>query len=195
MSKIRPLPLTNARLGFDMGPKNLAFGVYANSKKAKWVKASGMMQHPISDLTKGFDNHLDAFHFEYESLLLKHRPKLILAERFISRGLRGGTIEKVCIMLGLMATVAKRYGIEFKFVTPAAWKNSINRVIDKRLNELYKEFPGKCIHRIDAILMAYYARWGNFDKLNYKKTVNVLTKHFKKEGLLTRARPKRNGKQ
>jgi len=173
ISKINPI---NGRyMGFDMGAKNLAWAVY--KKKKNFIHSSGMFLNPINDLTKSFDIQLQKFTKEFQRLLVKYRPKEIIAERFLTRGFMGNLIEKIGIMLGVMAATAKSLGIKFTLVVPSAWKNSLNRVINKKLPDIYKLFK-KHIHRIDAIFMSYYIAKGNFNSLSYKKAVKQLERHF-----------------
>ncbi len=172
--------LKNRSMGLDMGSKNLGVSVYAPKKD--FIIATKMMESPLNELTgDGFQKGMKALISEFTKLIKTYKPKVVMAERFLTRGFGGSLIEKVGIMIGMFAAICRRYKIKFVLVVPSAWKNSLNRVIDKKLNDIYALFK-KQIHMVDAVFMAYYVYNDGFEGMTFKKAARVLDKHFKKIG-------------
>ena len=76
----------------------------------------------------------------------KHGVDFILAERYMSRGRNGATIEYVNQMLGALE-YASPY--EVTQISASTWKNRLKRIFD--LKQFYKECYRVEPHEIDAI--------------------------------------------
>jgi hypothetical protein len=145
-------------LGLDPGTRNFALFVgkvrVKNDSITKITPIESLMlKHTISDF-RFLEAELKAFRKEIGRQLERHKPDIVVIERFQSRGNLGGLLEYANVMLGAVATLTQRYCPEARIciITAAAWKNKINRV--RKLDELYRF--GKLIgpHRIDAAMLA-----------------------------------------
>lgn len=84
---------------------------------------------------------------------LKKSPDLVATERYMTRGIKGKSIECVSMMNGILASTVTAKGVTFILYSAASWKNSINRIVD--LKELYKECQKQLKpHEIDASFIA-----------------------------------------
>ena len=165
-------------LGFDPGSKN--FGCFAGEilegsqptsiLKIKDAPAfslvpfeSSMLQHPLVELKGQNLSDVRAFSNEMRSYIDCYEPHAIVIERFMSRGLKGKTIELISVMVGILASLVLEYKnkgrpITLISATAASWKNRVNAVIP--LKEIYADFkPHKLPdHQVDAALMSMYVK-------------------------------------
>lgn len=120
--------------------------------------AGGLISHPMHELAGGeFETSAAMFTREMRSLLDKWRPDVICAERFMVRGrFNGASAEKVSLMIGITYEMARRRDIRMILISSATWKNSIQRLFDRRLEELYGMFKPLPPHVIDAHLQAVF---------------------------------------
>lgn len=140
-------------LGLDPGTTNHAWAaieIRLNPFRTH-VVASGMVTNTVTELTG--DPHVMANKYKREirALIKKYNLKYIVAERFMSRGLRGKTGEMVSVMLGLLLNVGIK---DVRFVTAAQWKNQWNVFHD--LKAFYKA-AAVVPHQIDACNIGIYA--------------------------------------
>lgn len=141
-------------LGLDPGTNNFAYGVVQVKGDKYRILEHGMILHPLKELT-GLDvgARSSKFRNEIQRIRRRHNAEFVTAERYMTRGHGGTTIEAISLMLGLVATVFKNNTC---FVTAASWKNSWNKHYD--LKEFYEELKpyGIPTHRIDAVNIALY---------------------------------------
>ena len=135
------------------------------------------MMQTINDLTQDL---FTADHVKFIEAFLafidEYKPDEIMAERFISRGLKGSMGEKVSAMLFTMATICWYRNIKFTLVAAQAWKNTFNKrhFYPAKLDELYKMVgKTKNAHRVDSCLIACYALNG-FEYLAKNNRVDKL---------------------
>lgn len=157
---ILDIPWINTNiLALDPGTKNFAFTCIRKGK----VSFSGMLSNTVHDITgKQLSKKVSEFLIEFENLLDKAKPNLIVVERFMLRLFGTKLIELVAIMLGMIAKICHLRGIEIILLTSSQWKLSAKKHID--LKALYKEGKAKYKlppHPIDAMCMARYFMSGN----------------------------------
>lgn len=87
-------------------------------------------------------------------LIRTYQPTMWAAERFSTRGIKGITIELVCLMLG--AVIGHFNNLTFRYVIAAQWKNEANKKGD--LKEFYKAVKphGITPHQVDACFIGIY---------------------------------------
>jgi hypothetical protein len=165
-------------LGFDPGSKN--FGCFAGEilegshptsifklKSAPQFSLipfeSSMLQHPIVELKGQNLSNVSAFSNEMRSYIDCYEPHSIVIERFMSRGLKGKTIELISVMVGILASLVLEYKnkgrpITLISATAASWKNRVNSVVP--LKEVYADLKPHKIpdHQVDAALMSMYVK-------------------------------------
>lgn len=168
-------------LGFDLGSKNMAYGRVIDLKGKVLVKKCSMFQNPIKELKDSAGNELStrvkAFVNEFEEVLNLCKPDVVMAERFMTRGFKGSTIEAIGLMLGLMAGACHARGIKFILVTASTWKNSFSRRFGGKevLPDIYKQLAKKQAHKIDACLIGCFCLDKTFERVGaLKKIVNRL---------------------
>lgn len=85
----------------------------------------------------------------------KHAPVVWVAERYMTRGIKGVTIELVSVMIGSMLGRYHKQ-MRFRLIIAAEWKNQVNKLGD--LKEFYKAMrPYKITpHQVDACLIGIY---------------------------------------
>lgn len=129
-------------LGIDPGSKNMGFGVVKARIGDKFdfrIKEVGMFQDRVEVMNGDVRGALKKFNKELGSILRKHNVDVIVAERYMNRGIRGNTGELVGLMLG---AVAMANGVEDVMFIPAAqWKNPMNKNTKPMggLEQLYKD--------------------------------------------------------
>lgn len=161
-------------LGIDPGSVNAGYAIVRirvkNSKVQYQLEECGKLKSLLKDLKRPHKKELRAHVKEVKALVKKYDAEYILAERYMTRGIKGSTIEAVNQMLG-----ALEIGIplEITQIPAATWKNQVNKVFD------LKEFYGSVRvepHEIDAV---FQAMWLAGKKLNvdvlkiFKKSKNI----------------------
>jgi hypothetical protein len=149
-------------LGFDPGRKN--FGCFAG-KIVNGILIpleSSMLQNPIQELKGDNLGAIGTYTEEMRSFIACYEPDAIVIERFMSRGLKGKTIELVSLMVGILASLVYEYrlqgfNITIQSVTAASWKNRVNKVFP--LVDVYADLKPHKVpdHCVDAALMSLYA--------------------------------------
>lgn len=167
-------------LSFDPGPVNMGWAVIRGTRKRQTrVVASGKLFSPFRNLTcspQEMRQQFNDFKGELEGLIELFDINAICCERFMSRGLKGPTIELVNFMLGIIVGTALKPAItpvrkKFKFVIPAQWKNEWNKHND--LKAFYKTTNTEP-HQVDAVGIGLYcaADWYNkpfYEDINFNK--------------------------
>lgn len=146
-----------------MGYSVVKFSLTKNRKDISTYKViiTGKLTGTITSLK--YDEVVSGF-AQYKSsirkLFKKYKPDGVIAERFMSRGLRGSLGEYIGAMLTLIIDLTIFYHTKIKKVTPVimpiaavTWKNRVNKVFD--LKHSYKICQTEP-HELDATLMAFY---------------------------------------
>lgn len=139
-------------LSFDPGSVNMGCSLveYDKSLKTITVLANTVLTHPLHDI-KSFIRERQQFVDEVQAWISAGKPSAIIAERFQSRGLRGTTIECVCIMLGILSS----FGLPVLFTTAATWKNRYQKRFNVDLRQIYNELQ-VAPHQLDSALIGCF---------------------------------------
>ncbi len=141
-------------LGVDPGSKNMGYGVIKArlgvDKLQYRIKEIGMIQDRVEEMKGDVRGDLRRFKREFSSILRRHKVDVIVAERYMNRGIRGNTGELVGLMLGCIALSNVE---DVMFIPAAQWKNAINR--NASLDTLYEQ-SRLVAHVIDATCIAAY---------------------------------------
>ena len=139
-------------LSFDPGSVNMGCSLLeiTRSTKSITVLANTVLMHPLHDIKK-FQQEQKQFVSEIKEWIEKGKPDAIIAERFQSRGLKGLTIECVCMMLGLLSML----GLPVLYITAATWKNRYQKRFKIDLREIYKEIQ-VAPHQLDSALIGCF---------------------------------------
>lgn len=155
-------------LGIDPGTNNCAYSI-VNLWKTKALEYEvvkrGMIANPVKELN-GFRVGPDMKQFRSEIVGLKseYNVDFAIAERYMTRGHGGTTIEAVSSMLGLIASV---FGEWCCFVPAAVWKNAWNKQYS--LDDFYEEMSeyGIPTHEVDAVSIALYGATLSLDEPHF----------------------------
>ena len=171
-------------LGLDPGTTNFGYSVVqlGVTPFRYNIVEHGMIVNPVKVLS-GMEVGEKAVKFKLELARLKRKHKIdfAVAERFMTRGNGGTTIEAVGLMLGLTASV---FGTEVCFTTAAVWKNNFNK--HYCLKEFYDEMKqyGIVAHRIDALCIGLYGAELASEEPHFQMLRNI--KQFKQKILKSR---------
>jgi hypothetical protein len=147
-------------LSLDPGTANFGYAVVdiaRHPKKAKSVVfrvlENGKCPSTVCTLKSSPVLREEMSRFEYwlGSLVSEYEPDAVAAERFMTRGIKGPTVECVNIMIGMVTVLVPR---PFKIMPAATWKNAVNRSgVD--LKSAYK-LTSVSPHQLDASLIGLY---------------------------------------
>lgn len=162
-------------LSMDPGVTNYAASVIrakrVDDKLKIKVLGTKMVKNTIRDI-KSPQAETEEFRKEIRDLYDKFDCSYIVAERFQTRGIKGKTIESICMMLGVLATQFQ--DADIINLTASTWKNQYNRNLD--LKDLYLDLKDKKsdkeVHELDCTLMGIYRLCQIFD-LPYFCNINT----------------------
>jgi hypothetical protein len=164
-------------LSLDMGSKNLAYGLTVSKKLIELGFITNTIQTLIDP---AFLPCLISFELEFKTLLNKHKPNVVLLERFQNRGrFNGNSSEYLNIMIGIISSICLQNKIYIYLISASQWKNRWTKqnpqyaktiMVNKRVKgklvpaekilrplegfyDSLKPFPD---HMIDAHLQAVY---------------------------------------
>lgn len=141
-------------LGVDPGSRNMGFGVLQAKVGGKGlnyrVREVGMIQNTVKEMKGDVRGDLQKFRKEFNAILRRHKVDVIVAERYMNRGIRGNTGELVGLMLGVIAMSNVQ---DVSFIPAAQWKNAFNR--NASLDQLYKD-SRLVAHVVDASCISAY---------------------------------------
>lgn len=176
-------------LSMDPGVTNFAWSVLKAKRGGRVdVVATGMLRHTLKELTGNSRENTDAFCAEIQELLEEYRVSHMIMERFMSRGMKGLTIELVNTMIGILMGMWNGESASFKLVTAAQWKNEWNRRSD--LKAFYKTVNCE-VHQADAIGIGIYGAAYWFDEEPFAtitKLERKLVKQIAAANIETKAR-------
>lgn len=150
-------------LANDPGTRSYGFAVIearsvggANPRLEFKVLEHGLVENTIRGLKDGQETKSESRSYMrvMNELIQEYSPNLWAAERFSTRGIKGMTIELVCLMLGVV--LGRFNHLAFRYVIAAQWKNEANKAGD--LKEFYKAFRKEKItpHQVDACMIGIY---------------------------------------
>lgn len=141
-------------LSMDPGTNNYAWSVINVSRPFEVeVLASGMIKNTVNSLVGNVAQNADEFRTEVDALLKEFDPDFFIAERYMSRGHGGTTIELVNIMIGIVISMWTKNADRLKLIPAAQWKNEWNK--HSNLVEFYSKVSCT-VHQIDAIGIGIY---------------------------------------
>jgi len=170
-------------IGHDPGSRNYAYSVvdarvWGHLFQYK-VRKCGIIEKAIPALKDDLKEGTVQFIKEVDGIIGDFKPvNYFIAERFVSRGLRGDIGERANIMLGiaLALTTRKKVGVvETPMITASTWKNRTKKILD--LKELYKQCRVPP-HEVDATLIALFIACQHFKIKPYSFFKSV--KHVRK---------------
>lgn len=161
-------PMTQIRLlAYDPGSSNSGYCLvdftWRGQKVTPKIVKNGLMHSLIRDLKNGTAHaeRIVAFLTEVKTHLFDNgeKPKAVIAERYMTRGINGPTVEYVNQMLGATAVILSHQQIPYKFIPASQWKNEVSRQ-GVALEELYVTGhnldPRVTPHQIDAMMLCCY---------------------------------------
>ena len=140
-------------LGLDPGSKNMGFGIVEAKIDGPFryrIREVGMVKSPVKEMKGDVRGDLKKFQKELNGILRRHKVDVIVAERYMNRGIRGNTGELVGLMLGVVAMSKVQ---DVSFIPAAQWKNAINK--RTKLDQLYQD-SRLVAHVIDATCIGVY---------------------------------------
>lgn len=159
-------------LGIDAGSKNAGYAIISTRVKKDKIEYKlhecGKLKHLLNDLKEPAHNKLKTHVKELKEKINKYNVDFILAERYMTRGINGTTVEYVNQMLGALCVSVNQ---ELTQIAAVTWKNRVNKFFN--LKDFYKYCYRVEPHEIDAI---FQAMW-----LAEKKTGKDIFRKLKKE--------------
>ncbi len=141
-------------LGIDPGSVNAGYAVIrfrvAKGKMEFRFEECGKLKMLLKELKVPHKKVLRQHVAEVRKLVKTYGVEAILTERFMTRGIKGPTIEAVNQMLGALDIGLPQ---EITQISAATWKNQVNKVFD--LKEFYKKVRVQP-HEIDAVFQAMW---------------------------------------
>lgn len=139
-------------LSFDPGSVNMGCSLIDIDRETKQIKvlANTVLMNPLHDI-KQFSRERILFLDEISSWIEKGNPNAIVAERFQSRGIKGTTIECVCMMLGMLSM----FNLPTLYITASTWKNRYQKRFNVDLREIYREIS-PAPHQLDSALIGCF---------------------------------------
>lgn len=155
MNTTHPTPFVV--LAQDPGSRNYAIsviqGAVVRGKLKIKIRESFLLQTLVQQLKDPellYEEKV-AYEKSLRALIKTHKPQALVFERFMTRGIRGATIEYVSVMLGVLAGLTR---LRVHAIPAVTWKSQVKKWgID--LESIYagtKTTP----HQIDATLMGVW---------------------------------------
>lgn len=144
-------------LSLDPGTVNFGYAVidirHKNNKTAFKVLENGKCESTVRTLKTGktMREEMALYELWLGDLVGRYQPHAVSAERFMTRGINGPTVECVNIMLGITFTLID---LPFKIMPAATWKNAVTRQ-EVDLKAQYKK-TRVTPHQVDAALIGVY---------------------------------------
>lgn len=160
-------------LSLDPGTANFGYAVidirHKGEKTSFRVLENGKCEHTVKTLKTGKTLREEMALHEYwlGDLVARYSPDAVAAERYMTRGINGPTVECVNIMLGMVFMLVPTPS---KIMPAATWKNAVSRQgVD--LKEQYKKTM-VTPHQVDAAMIGVYTGCQAF-KLNQFGDLNL----------------------
>jgi hypothetical protein len=171
-------PGTKAKQGKDRG--SYAYAVVRGSvgksgKLSLAILRNGTLPETVSQIKRGKLHHkqMSGFMQLNKELFQKYKPDFFVAERFMTRGIKGMTVESVNMMLGALVN---RIGIPYELFPAVTWKVEVAKwgINLKQLYKLVKVVP----HQVDAVMLAAFALAKALGAKRTKLNLKLLTKQI-----------------
>lgn len=184
----KQLPVDRIRmLSVDPGTSNFAWSALEVRFDPLTVNvlATGMLQSPMKAMSGDIRLDVKGFKSEIRSIIEEYDLKFLAAERYMTRGIKGTTIEAVNAMLGVLVTMFDQHPWQrYELVMASQWKNEWNRY--SNLEGFYK--LAKCeVHQADSMGIGLYCayRWSAQKPFHdLKSRVRSLAKQLSKNNVM-----------
>lgn len=144
-------------MAHDPGTTNYGYAIVRGEQRANGTVKFRVLENGLAPVTiKNLKDHRarriekNAYREWCDELVQKYQPQGIIAERYMTRGLSGPTIESVNMMLGVLQC----YDLPDMFIPAATWKNGVTRT-GIELKAEYKRVK-TTPHQLDACLIGVY---------------------------------------
>jgi hypothetical protein len=139
------------------------------------VIRNGTLPATVSQIKRGKEHHSQLSRYLNLNKLMfeKYRPDFFVAERFMTRGIKGMTVESVNMMLGALVS---RVGIPYALYPAVTWKVEIKKW-GINLEKMYK-IAAVSPHQIDAVMMGAFALSRSLGAKRTKLNVRLLIKQI-----------------
>ena len=159
-----------AILSLDPGFSNFGIACSAVTNNRFELRANAVLNNPMREMKGDLQKSRIRFVKEIDYWIQSFNCKMIIAERFQARGIRGNSGELVSMMMGILFQKYRK--LDIRFITAATWKNDFHRTQDYCLKDLYK-VCGTTPHQLDATLIGVYGLQQKFN-CKYPYTVQNL---------------------
>lgn len=133
-------------IDFSAGPKTVRPKIV--------VRECSQLQDMATEMKTRLREQLLSYLAEIQTHWIRHRPQYFIAERYMTRGIKGMTVEVINVMLG---SLVSRVKVPHVLVPASQWKNEVKRWgID--LDAVYAQ-TWITPHQIDACFMGLYMGW------------------------------------
>lgn len=157
----------------DPGTANYGYAVVQLTKQAQRIKfrvlENGLCPTTVKNLkdVKAHRLEVEAYMAWLRSLKARYDLDAVCVERFMTRGIKGPTVECVNQMIGGMEMGPLR-GINLKMMPAATWKNAVTRAgVDlKATYKIARVTP----HQLDACLIGIYTGHQGFKVKDFGPT-------------------------
>lgn len=166
-------------LANDPGSSNYGYAVVKATVRGRGLKIEilkhGLFTPTVKDMTGGMvQKQTEAYLLAMKNVIKEYQPNFWIAERFSTRGIKGKTIELVCLMLG--ATMGRFPNMRYRLYIAAQWKNEVNKKGDLKNFYRYMKRHKITAHQIDACFIGIYAA----HKLAGLKALDFIPKNMEK---------------
>jgi Holliday junction resolvasome RuvABC endonuclease subunit len=147
-------------LGLDPGSVNYGFSVVRFDQVGKKLEYKilecGMLGSLLKDLSKPHKATLKKHLKEIKGILSDYQIDYIFAERYMTRGIKGATVEAVNQMLGALDVSVKQ---EVTEMPASTWKNRVNKfwqLKDEGTKKGVYSRSRTLPHEVDATLQCFW---------------------------------------
>lgn len=166
----------------DPGTKNFARTFLSSEIRKDRLRFSVINTILIKGAVNDLKGEINIKISDYAKELTKHvkangSPDFYAAERFMTRGIKGATIEMVSMMLGINVIVLNK--IPTRFWPAVSWKSQVKRYFD--LDELYAILKQYDVppHILDSALIGVYTAFSTsgikpFSTFSWKQMAKLL---------------------
>lgn len=155
----------------DFGSANYGYAItkvkIEGQKVLFRIIENGLCPSTIRDLssTKQRQVQRDSFISWLSGIRDQHQPDVLAGERYMTRGIKGPTIESVNIMIGAVENSPVFWPQMIKVIPAATWKNAVKRAgID--LKAEYKRVR-VTPHQLDAVLIGLYIGFRGYGRKDF----------------------------
>lgn len=155
----------------DFGSANYGYGItqvkLVGDRILFRILENGLCPSTIRDLSsiKQRRTERDGFVDWLTKIRDQHNPDVLAGERYMTRGIKGPTIESVNIMIGAVENSPAFWPQMIKVIPAATWKNAVKRAgID--LKAEYKRVR-VTPHQLDAVLIGLYIGFRGYGRKDF----------------------------